>query len=95
VIKEKHLVPGKVIGRLHTRTIVKPGSEWYDREYVDWWVPCLVIYAKARIAGGRHAKSKAQRNGWDVLVFWFDDRQQKLDEVWIASDHDGWKIMWG
>jgi hypothetical protein len=92
VIKERHLVPGKVIGRLHTRTVPKPG---YEYEYVDWWVPCLVIHAKAQKGGGRHAKSKARASGWDVLVFWFDDRQQKLDEVWVASDHEGWKIMWG
>ena len=93
MIKEKHLVPGNVIGRLHSKNVAVTGSLYSD--YVDWWVPCLVIYAKARVAGGRHAKAKAFRSGWDVLVFWFDDRQQKLDEVWIDSAHDGWKIMWG
>lgn len=51
----------------------------------DAWVPCMVVSYLPSIKR-RHSKDAARRAGWEVLVFWFDDRRERLQSVVIFND---------
>ena len=95
MIREKHLVPGRVLGRWAQvpRTTMNPATGIGSREYMDTWIPGMVI-SYIPITQRRHAKSAAERSGWDVLVFWLDDRQKRLENVRVPVEHNGWKVLW-
>jgi hypothetical protein len=102
MIKESHLVPGKVLAMLSVREMIAvdtaTGSIMH-REERKVWVPCMVV-SYVPIIHRRHSRARAPRDcGWDVLVFWLDDRYNRLEKVHIAPDgrEDGivkWKSLW-
>jgi hypothetical protein len=95
VIKAKHLVPGRVIAELSWKQVPvfnKHGWHMWNND-VRVWTPCMVISFVPRIER-RHARKEADVEHCDVLVFWFDDRQRRLDSVSIPLDRDGWKVLW-
>jgi hypothetical protein len=72
MIKEKHLVPGRVLLRLSEKRVArfdKEGRHLKD-DWVDTWRPCMVIAYYPDISR-RHAKKTAPVNGYEVLVIWF------------------------
>ena len=89
MIKEKHLVPGRVLLRAHSLPREVDGME----RLVDAWVPCLVVSFIPDIKQ-RHSRDRARRLGWNVLVMWFDDRQRRLENVYVPVGHQGWKVGW-
>ncbi len=93
MIKERHLVPGKVIARAHS--VRKPvwnllGRHVDNVEHIEW-VPCMVIAYLPM--GRRHGRSRAVV-GWTVVVLWLDGRARCVDECCIDALHEGWKALW-
>ena len=98
MIREKHLVPGRVLGRWsdHPDVYKLPRNpDLYDvhGDPIGFWNPCMVISYIPDVRR-RHSKKTAPVYGWDVLVFWLDDRQHRVESVRIPTDHDGWKLLW-
>lgn len=101
MIKERRLTPGRVIGRCsdHPLAGFKGGYDphrLYHDKYGDpiaVWIPCMVVSFIPDVKR-RHAKKSAARDGWNVLVFWLDDRRDKLTSITITPNHPGWKLMW-
>lgn len=91
MIREKHLVPGRVLGRW-ARTM-NGHNQFGVPQFRDVWIPCMVI-SYIPIILRRHAKNSAERSGWDVLVFWLDDRRERLESIRVPVDHNGWKVLW-
>lgn len=87
MIKEKHLVPGRMLACLHShdRIVMNHATGIGHRSFEDVWVPCMVVSYFPTI-DRRHAKSEARRSGWEVLVYWFDDRRERLQRVFIHND---------
>lgn len=92
MIKEKHLVPGRVLA-FHKQKLE------YDPEFgvcrIDKQVQCMVI-SYIPLIKRRHARSEAQRDGWNVLVFWLDDRTTRIETLLItpAAAATKWWILW-
>lgn len=95
MIREKHLVPGRVIANVTTESnpIFDDRGRHTHSVLVDVWHPCMVISYVADI-GRRHAKKTAPRNKWEVLVWWMDERQRKLESVMITPNSVKWKSLW-
>jgi len=94
MIKEKQLVPGRMLQNLQKVTYRDADGHL---SYKKVWVPCMVVSYLPSI-DRRHSKNEARRSGWEVLVFWFDDRRERLARVFIYNDaftlnewsHCGW-----
>ena len=86
MIKEKHLVPGRVLLRLTDHPTKK--DRWGDPE--PWWLPCMVIAYYPDVTR-RHSKKTAPVNGWEVLVIWYGNTPRPVEHVRIPPDHQGWK----
>lgn len=84
-------MPGRVLLRAHSVPFVNDVG--HPVGLVDAWVPCLVV-SSTPVVRQRHNRVNSPRLGWDVLVFWFDDRQKRLDNVFIAVEQQGWKVGW-
>ena len=87
MIKEKHLVPGRVL----LRCVDHPTKRDQYNDPLDWWVPCMVI-AVTKDVSRRHAKKTAPVDGWEVLVIWWGAYPgRSLEQVRILPHQTCWK----
>lgn len=90
MIQEKHLVPGRVLRYLATYQINTPDGP-ANRQA---WIPCMIISFIPDVKR-RHERANAKRSGWDILVFWLDERRPKrLEHIYVQSDNTNWKVGW-
>ncbi len=95
MIKEKYLVPGRVLGRLTSRERITMneatdiGHRWFE----DYWRPFMVVAYYPDIKR-RHSRSTAPVSGWEVLIIWLGETTRPVEHVRIPCDHDGWKLLW-
>jgi len=92
VIKERHLVPGRVLLRSISKRVAvfdRQGRHFKD-DWVDAWQPCMVI-ACYRDVSRRHSRKTAPTEGWEVLVIWYGDIARPIEHVRIPPNHNGWK----
>lgn len=86
MIKEKHLVPGRVL----LRATDHPTKKDRDGDPVCWWRPCMVVAYYTDIKR-RHSKSTAPILGWEVLVIWWGSTVRPIEHITIPPEHRGWK----
>lgn len=96
MIKERQLAPGRMLSFATVKEVTvmdkKTGIGSITRAPV--WIPCMVVSYVPNI-DRRHTRSAAQRESWDVLVFWFDLRRERLQKVNISNDAytlQNWKV---
>lgn len=65
---------------------MNPATGLGRREFVNVWVPCMIVSYYPNV-DRRHSKNEARRASWDVLVFWFDERRERLQRVYIHNDN--------
>jgi hypothetical protein len=86
VIKEKHLVPGRVLLRLTYHPTIR---DKYNNPK-PWWRPCMVVAYYPDIQR-RHSRKTAPVTGWEVLVIWFGTTTKPVEHVRIQPEHQSWK----
>jgi hypothetical protein len=91
MIKEKHLVPGRVLLQKQLLTRQLPKHPYWKEETV--WQPCMVVCCYPDVTR-RHARKEAPVNGWEVLVLRWGDVARPVDQVRIVPDTKDWKLAW-
>ncbi len=87
MIKEKHLVPGRVL----LRAFDHPTKRDHYNYPLPWWIPCMVI-SVIKDVSRRHAKKTAPADGWEVLVIWWGAYGGRaLEQVRILPHQTCWK----
>jgi hypothetical protein len=94
MIKEKHLVPGRVLARLREEINWETNPTWGRyRTFKKRWVPFMVVSYYPDIKC-RHARSTANVEGWEVLVIWLGETTRPVEHVRILpSEVNCWKLL--
>jgi len=88
MIKEKHLVPGRVL----LRAFDHPTKKDAYGDPLPEWIPCMVI-AVIKDTARRHSKKTAPAEGWEVLVIWYGEHAWKpFEQVRIWPHQTCWKL---
>lgn len=66
-MKQKDIVPGRVIQRMIPEHVDRAQLSKYGRTYIPFMIVGFVVDVRRR----RHAKSKAPKIGWQVYALYF------------------------
>lgn len=87
MIKEKQLVPGRVL----LRSVAVPYVNKFGyHDFRNVWVPCMVVAYQPDIKR-RHARKTAPVEGWELLVLWWGEVRRPIEQVRIRPDQMDWK----
>ena len=88
MIKEKHLVPGRVL----LRALDHPTEKDKDGDPIPVWVPVMVIAVTRDVTKRRHSKKALPAESWNVLVLWFGEHPWcPYEQVRIWPHQTCWK----